>query len=124
MNLCYCNSEKLFKDCCEPYLKGLKKTPTAEALMRSRYSAYASHQADYLVATTHISQRSNHSREDILLWAISNKWQKLEILKATETTVEFKAYFLDQNKTSQIHHEFSTFKQEEGDWYYVDGQYF
>ena len=124
MNLCFCNSEKLFKDCCEPYLKGLKKAPTAEALMRSRYSAYASHQADYLVATTHISQRSNHSREDILLWAIRNKWQKLEVLKATETTVEFKAYFLDQNKTSQIHHEFSTFKQEEGVWYYVDGQYF
>jgi len=124
MNLCFCNSEKLFKDCCEPYLKGLKKAPTAEALMRSRYSAYASHQADYLVATTHISQRSNHSREDILLWAIRNKWQKLEVLKATETTVEFKAYFLDQNKTSQIHHEFSTFKQEEGVWYYVGGQYF
>lgn len=124
MNLCYCNSEKLFKDCCEPYLKGLKKAPTAEALMRSRYSAYATHQADYLVATTHVSQRNNYTREDILLWAISNSWQKLEVLKSTETTVEFKAYYLDQNKVAQIHHEFSTFKQEEGDWYYVDGQYF
>lgn len=124
MNLCYCNSEKPFKDCCEPYLKGLKKAPTAEVLMRSRYSAYATHQADYLVATTHVSQRNNYTREDILLWAISNSWQKLEVLKSTETTVEFKAYYLDQNKAAQIHHEFSTFKQEEGDWYYVDGQYF
>lgn len=39
MNGCYCNSQKEFKDCCEPYIKGLEKAPTAEALMRSRYSA-------------------------------------------------------------------------------------
>jgi SEC-C motif-containing protein len=123
MNLCYCNSQQLFKDCCEPYIKGLKQAPTAEALMRSRYSAYITHQADYLVATTHISERNNYSREDILLWATSNQWQKLEVIKATETTVEFKAYFLDSGKMPQIHHEFSTFKQEEGIWYYVDGEY-
>ena len=45
MNLCYCNSQKSFHDCCEPYIQCLKKAPTAEALMRSRYSAYATHQA-------------------------------------------------------------------------------
>ena len=55
MNLCYCNSQKQFKDCCEPYIKGQKNAPTAEALMRSRYSAYATHQADYF---TTISYRS------------------------------------------------------------------
>lgn len=124
MNLCYCNSQKSFRDCCEPYIKGLKKAPTAEALMRSRYSAYATHQADYLVATTHISQRASHSKEDILLWAVSNQWQKLEVLKSTPTTVEFKAYYLDQNKKTHIHHEFSTFVQEDGIWYYVDGEYY
>jgi len=124
MNLCYCNSQKTFKECCEPYLKGLKKAPTAETLMRSRYSAYATHNADYLVATTHLSERNNHSKEDILLWATSNQWQKLEVLNVTPTTVEFKAYFLDHNKTPQIHHEFSTFVQEDGIWYYVDGEYY
>lgn len=124
MNLCYCNSQKQFKDCCEPYIKGLKKAPTAEALMRSRYSAYATHQADYLVATTHISQRDLHSKEAILFWATSNQWQKLEVLNATSTTVEFKAYYSDHNKKPQIHHEFSTFIQEDGIWYYVDGEYY
>ncbi|MEO8252980.1 MAG: YchJ family metal-binding protein [Flavobacterium sp.] len=123
MNGCYCNSQKEFKDCCELYIKGLEKAPTAEALMRSRYSAYATHQADYLVATTHISQRALHSKEDILLWATSNQWQKLEILNSTPTTVEFKAYYLDQNKKSHIHHEFSTFVQEDGIWFYLDGEY-
>ncbi|MFA9195047.1 YchJ family metal-binding protein [Flavobacterium sp. FBOR7N2.3] len=121
---CYCNSQKLFKNCCEPYIKGIKNAPTAETLMRSRYSAYATHQADYLVATTHISQRNLHSKEDILLWATSNQWQKLEVLKSTPTTVEFKAYYLNQNKQQHIHHEFSSFVQEEGNWYYVDGDYY
>lgn len=124
MDLCYCNSQKLFKDCCEPYIKGIKKAPTAETLMRSRYSAYATHQADYLVATTHSSQRSLHSKEHILLWATSNQWQKLEVLKSTPTTVEFKAYYLDQNKQQHIHHEFSSFVQEDTIWYYVDGDYY
>ena len=121
---CYCNSQKLFKECCEPYIKGIKNPPTAETLMRSRYTAYATHQADYLLATTHISQRSLHSKEDILLWATSNQWQKLEVLTATPTTVEFKAYYLNQNKQQHIHHEFSSFVQEEGNWYYTDGDYY
>lgn len=121
---CYCNSRKSFQDCCEPYLKGIKKAPTAEALMRSRYTAFATHEADYLVATTHLSERENHSKEDILLWAKCNQWQKLEVIKATETTVEFKAYFLDRNKLPQMHHEYSTFKFENGNWYYVDGEFY
>jgi SEC-C motif domain protein len=124
MNLCFCNSQKAFQDCCEPYIKGLKKAPTAEALMRSRYSAYATHQVDYLVETTHVSQRALHSKVDILLWATANQWQKLEVIKTSSTTVEFKAYYLDTNKNQQIHHEFSTFIQEEGVWYYVDGEYY
>ncbi|WP_236353540.1 YchJ family protein [Flavobacterium seoulense] len=102
----------------------MEKAPTAEALMRSRYSAYATHQVDYLVATTHVSQRHLYSKENILLWATSNNWQKLEVLKTTPTTVEFKAYYLDQNKQQHIHHEFSTFVQEDGIWYYVDGEYY
>lgn len=124
MKLCYCNSQKLFKDCCEPYIRGIEKAPTAQALMRSRYSAYATHDADYLVATTYITERNDYSKEDILLWATANQWQKLEVLHATETTVAFKAYYLDKNKKPQIHHEFSTFVQEEGNWYYVDGEYY
>lgn len=124
MNLCYCNSEKAFQDCCAPFIKGEKRATSAEALMRSRYSAYAAHQADYLIETTHVSQRDLHSKSDILLWATSNQWQKLEILNVTATTVEFKAYYLDSNKKQHIHHEFSTFVQENGIWYYVDGEYY
>ena len=91
--------------------------------MKSRYSAYATHQADYLFDTTHISQQKYYSKAEILNWATANEWQKLEIISFTETTVEFKAYFLDENKTNQVHYEFSTFKQENGSWFYVDGKF-
>ena len=121
---CFCGSENIFGECCEPYIKGTQKAETAEALMRSRYSAYAIHEADYLVATTHISQRKFHSKREILNWAINNQWQKLEIIKVTENTVEFKAYFLDANLQNQTHHELSNFITENGSWYYVDGIYF
>jgi SEC-C motif-containing protein len=120
---CYCSSGKLFKSCCAPYINGIKKSPTALALMKSRYSAYATHQADYLLATTHISERKKYSREDILLWATANKWQKLEIISSTENTVEFKAYFLDANNATQVHYEFSTFIKENGRWFYLDGKF-
>ncbi|WP_366183640.1 YchJ family metal-binding protein [Flavobacterium ovatum] len=120
---CYCCSRKIFDSCCEPYLLGTKKTTTAEELMRSRYSAFATQQADYLVSTTHFSTRKNHHKKDILEWATTNKWLKLEVLNTTETTVEFKAYYQDTSGQKYIHHEFSTFKKENENWYYVDGRF-
>ena len=121
---CYCGSKKSFQECCEPFINGTQKAPTALALMRSRYSAYATLQADYILATTHISERNCHSKSEILHWATSNQWLKLEIINATENMVEFKAYFLDSKLQKQIHHELSTFKLENGSWFYVDGQFF
>jgi len=120
---CYCGSDKPFDLCCNLYISGLEKAPTALALMKSRYSAYATHQADYLLATTHSSERKYYSKEEILKWAVSNQWQKLEIIAFTENTVEFKAYFKDENNVDQVHYEFSTFKKEGDSWFYVDGKF-
>ena len=57
-NNCYCGSSEPFESCCNLYINGAQKAPTALALMKSRYSAYATHQADYLLETTHSSQRN------------------------------------------------------------------
>lgn len=122
-NKCFCDTNLLFKDCCALYLENNQKAATALALMRSRYSAYATHNADYLLETTHISERKQYSKTEILKWATSNKWQKLEILSFTDTTVEFKAYFTDADNQLQVHCEFSTFKFENSVWYYVDGNF-
>ncbi len=123
MSNCYCGSSLSFENCCAPYLKNHQKAPTAEALMRSRYSAFATGAADYLVATTHVSQRKFHNKADILEWSKSNHWIKLEVLATTETTVTFKAYYLDSELKAQIHNEHSTFIFENGSWYYLDGKY-
>ena len=123
MSGCYCGNSISFQDCCEPYIKGIKNATTAEVLMRSRYSAFAVGAADYLVNTTHISKRRYHNKRDILAWSQANKWLKLEVLTSTETTVTFKAYYLDENLKAQVHYEHSTFKFENGNWFYVDGEY-
>lgn len=121
---CYCGVETIFENCCKPIITGEKKAISAEQLMRSRYSAYCTQAADYLVETTHESTRKFHRKSDILEWSKSNTWLKLEIISATENTVEFKAYYLDESLKATIHHEKSTFVFEDGIWFYVDGIFF
>jgi SEC-C motif domain protein len=123
MTKCYCGNHDSFQNCCELYLKGIKKPQTVEALMRSRYSAYATQNADYLVATTHISSRKFHKKSAILDWSKSNQWIKLEILTSSETTVTFNAYYLDSQLKAQIHYEHSTFIFKNESWFYVEGNY-
>ena len=123
MTICYCGNHLPYEECCKRYITGLVKTPTAEALMRSRYSAYATGDAQYLLNTTHVSSRKNHKIEDILSWSTHNKWTKLEISDSTETTVTFKAHYLDNHHQEHIHEEKSNFVLENGNWFYVDGAY-
>ena len=120
---CYCCSGKQFLACCEPYISGTVKAPTAEALMRSRYSAYAVHNADYLWNTTHPKERLHHSKAALMDWAKSNQWLKLEILFASETIIEFKAYYIDNRLKAQVHYEKSYFTYEKDNWFYVHGSY-
>ena len=123
MKLCYCGSNYLFADCCEPFLKRKLPAPTAEVLMRSRYSAYCVANADYLVNTTHVSTRKLYPKSSIVTFATENHWLQLEILSATTTTVTFKAYYLDASLAPQVHYEKSDFVEENGVWYYVEGEY-
>ena len=123
-NNCYCGNLLTFENCCQPIINGIKKANSAEELMRSRYSAYCTQEADYLVNTTHLSTRKFHKKAAILDWSQSNNWLKLEVIVATETTVEFKAFYVDENLKAQMHHEKSTFVFENGSWFYVDGIFF
>ncbi len=120
---CPCSSGNLFNNCCEPFINGRLKPQTAEQLMRSRYSVYTIQAIDYLLKTTHASQRGLYSPKEMKKWATESTWQKLEIINVTETTVEFKAHFLNNDKVYQVHHEHSRFILEEGKWYYINGEY-
>jgi SEC-C motif-containing protein len=126
---CYCSSGRKFADCCAPFIDGTDRPATAERLMRSRYSAYALVNVDYILRTTHPSTRRFHERAAIEEWARSSRWQKLEIISTTlggakdkRGTVEFKAFYLDATSEPQIHHENSNFAKELGKWFFVDGK--
>jgi SEC-C motif-containing protein len=120
---CPCGSNDLFSNCCQPKIEGKQKANTSEELMRSRYSAYAISAIEYLIETTYKTIRKDQSYKEIEQWSKENRWQKLEVLKSTENTVEFKAYFLDDSKKQQIHHEKSTFIFENGSWFYSKGEF-
>jgi len=121
-NFCRCRSGLVYQHCCEPYHKNVLQAPTPEALMRSRYSAFSLQLIDYLVRTTHPFVRNLYNKKDIAKWAKANNWLKLEILSAHDNRVCFKAYYQNGNQYF-IHHEDSTFEQENGIWYYVKGMF-
>jgi SEC-C motif domain protein len=127
-NRCFCGSDNTFEQCCKPIIDGTQPAPTAQALMRSRYSAYVIIASQYLIDSTHISQRANYSKTDIEAWAKESNWQKLEIIDCKKGLsddsvgeIEFNAYYHDSKNILQIHHEKSIFKKESGDWFYVNG---
>lgn len=121
---CPCGSGITYQHCCQPYHLSLKNAPTAEALMRSRYSAFVMANAGYLYETTHNSKRKNHSKSAYLNSAKNTKWLKLEIIFSAFDVVEFKAYYLNKKFQTEVLHEKSNFRLEDGRWYYVDGVFY
>jgi len=126
---CPCCSGNEFEECCQPIIEN-QSAKTALELMRSRFSAYSICSPQYLLDTTHISTRGNGDLKKIEQWSKENSWDKLEIVstqlgKETDDsgTVEFKAHYTDALEQKQVHHERSSFKKEEGKWFYVDGEY-
>ena len=127
MTLCHCGSGRSYLDCCSPYISGARVPPTAEALMRSRYSAYAEGAVDYLGETLHPGHRADWDREATRRWSEGAEWLGLEIVSCTagqagdsEGWVEFIARFREKDGVKQ-HHERSRFESENGRWYYVEG---
>ena len=127
MSACPCGTGKDYNDCCGPYIKGTKKAPTAEALMRSRYTAFATGELEHVEKSHHSSTRNELDMESVRSWATNSEWLGLEIRetdkgleKDTTGKVEFKCKFIF-NGAEQTHHELSTFTKENGEWFFVDG---
>jgi SEC-C motif-containing protein len=116
---CPCGSGKPFVFCCEPAISGRKPAATAEALMRSRYTAFAIGAVDYLVQTTAAAKRSPQDAE---LLAEQTQVTTEAGQKNDETgLVEFKAVF-ESPEGGAILHERSRFERESGLWVYLDGE--
>lgn len=108
--------------CCGRYHEG-EPAPDAEALMRSRYSAYALKLEPYLLATWHPSTRP----ASLDLAADNIKWTALKVNEHLQqdcchATVDFVARYKVGGRAQQLH-EVSRFVFEDGRWYYVDGEF-
>lgn len=118
---CPCLSGERYSDCCGRFHSGLAEAPTAEQLMRSRYSAFVVGDRAYLLRTWHPDTRPAELEVDDSL-----EWRRLDILSTqrggpldSEGIVEFKAWFR-QGQERGTHHETSTFRRVNRRWYYLD----
>jgi SEC-C motif-containing protein len=109
-----------YADCCGRYLDHDTPAPDAEALMRSRYSAFVLGHVAYLQASWHTSTRP----ADLTLEP-GVKWLGLEVkhhrvIDADHAEVEFVARSRSGGRGQRLH-ETSRFVREGGRWFYVDG---
>jgi SEC-C motif-containing protein len=124
---CPCNSGKPYAECCEPIIKGAALAPTPEALMRSRYAAYALHEISWLRDSLEEASRKDFDEHGASQWSHDAEWMGLEI-KNTRTDeaagtgfVEFVARF-KQNGVTRSHHEMAEFRRVKDAWFFHDGR--
>ncbi|UTW45887.1 YchJ family protein [bacterium SCSIO 12696] len=118
---CPCGSSLTYQDCCQPIHLGTPAS-SAEALMRSRYSAFSTGLIDYLITSHHPSRRTPNEHLELQQSMSNTRWLNLQIIASeTDNTVEFIATYEEDGELGQLH-ERSNFVYENGHWYYLDGQ--
>ena len=124
---CPCGSGDTFGACCGPLLRVERRAGTAEALMRSRYTAFATGDLEHALESWHPDTRPQRSA----LAATSGqqmRWLRLDVRSTTgggpfddEGTVEFVAIARTEQGRHELH-ETSHFVREDGRWRYVRGE--
>ena len=121
MASCLCGSGKELDACCSAIIAGAPAL-TAEALMRSRYTAFAHGNMDYLSQTLAPEIRDDFDPVESTSTADDAQWQGLEVRDVVgggenddTGIVEFVASFRLRGQ-QRVHHERATFRREEGRW--------
>ena len=121
MKPCPCGSGREYSDCCELYISGKANPPTAEALMRSRYSAYVEHEIDYIINTCVHKGKDDIDYKSTRDWSEQSNWLGLKIISAekggvndTEGMVEFEASYI-RDGLKDVHHERAKFKKDKAE---------
>ena len=91
----------LYSSCCGPLHRGERQAATAEQLMRSRYSAYALGEVEYLLQTQPSTVPLARRRRELAASIGQLHWQRLQILAVTaggphdlSGTVTFEAHYV------------------------------
>ncbi|WP_372760073.1 YchJ family protein [Litorivivens sp.] len=129
MSYCHCGSTTSFEQCCQPLLNGKAFAPTAEALMRSRYSAFVTGAVDYLLQTSASESHEPDERALLENSCKNTRWLALHVLDTEHGSeidgkgiVEFAAFFQTGGSPEQLH-ERSAFEKRDGQWIYVSGEF-
>jgi SEC-C motif-containing protein len=122
---CPCGSQRPLADCCDRLHQGLPAS-SAEALMRSRYSAYVLGRIDYLIRSTLPAQQAALDREAIQAWSAQSQWLGLQVERCEAVAgdpdhgfVTFVARWADASG-EQAQRERSAFVRQAGHWYFID----
>lgn len=126
---CPCGTGLSFSKCCEGYIRGKCFPDTAEALMRSRYTAYVIGNVPYLIETRHPDFRRSTEVADITAWIKAvTSWDKLEVLMTEKGQpsdilgfVAFNVFFHQQGHEEAMF-EYSRFSKFQGRWVYESAE--
>ena len=128
MSSCPCGSGKTLATCCEPYINGDALAPTAEMLMRARYTAHTQGNMDFLVTSHTEETRGAIDLELTRRWAERCDWLGLEITATEEGqpgdeegVVEFIAHYRERDERKQ-HRERALFDYVDDRWLYRDAE--
>ena len=120
---CPCGRPRSFAGCCGRYLADFdsSRAPAAEALMRSRYTAFFLSNRDYLLQTWH-----PQTRPPDLELPPGVKWLGLDVRSSKQVDdrhaeVEFVARCREPGGRATRIHERSRFIKDNGRWFYLDG---
>lgn len=124
---CPCGSGDTFGACCAPVLSQQRRAGTAQTLMRSRFTAFATGDLEHLLRSWH--PRTRPHREDLAASLDEDvRWLRLTVHGTTAGgpfddagTVEFTAISRGP-EGRQVQRENSRFVREGGAWLYVDGE--
>ena len=139
---CPCGSNNQFKSCCLKIIKGHSQAQSPEQLMRSRFSAYVTNDAQYIYASYSQQSQLSQSVSDIKDWAGTCKFIELTIDHVSPfseyfsdessviPTVQFTAYYLIANNLYQMSEKSRFIKEplsklnnaiDDTHWVYLDG---
>ncbi len=125
MTLCPCGSGRDLEACCGPVVRGEAPAASAEALMRSRYSAYVLKETEHLKRSLLPEDQAKHDAEGVRQWAETATWLGLTVHAASEDgdrgEVEFTAAY-ELEGARQEHREKAEFERRSGVWYYSGGR--
>jgi SEC-C motif-containing protein len=117
---CPCGTGRSYATCCEPLHNG-EPAATAEALMRSRYTAFALDLPEYIQRSWHASTRpAPVTADDAPARWLGLRIERVEALADDRATVEFSARYKIAGRAFALR-ETSRFVRENGHWFYVDG---